>query len=169
MPLVDLTLAVRDLEPSDLTDLEWSGGSEHVRAVADALSASYSGEVALLAVTLPNDRLVGLGAVDFRRSPDAGLIWMLSVHERLQGVGIGTLLVRELEQRIRATGRDTARLTVEQDNPRAAALYRRLGYAEVGSALECWPTGGGRTYVTVTTVLERPLAAREPVARAEGH
>lgn len=164
---MELSLTVRDVEPADLADLEWAGGSEHLRAVADALAASYAGDVVLLAVTLANGRLLACGAVDFRRAPDTGLIWMLSVHERFQGLGVGTLLVGELELRIRAAGRATARLTVEQDNPRAAALYRRLGYSEVGSSLESWPVSGGRSYVTVTAVLEHHLGAHGP-GLAEG-
>ena len=34
---MQLALTVRDLGPEDLTDLEWSGGSEHLNAVAEAL------------------------------------------------------------------------------------------------------------------------------------
>lgn len=157
---VDLTLTVRDVEPADLADLEWAGESEHLRAVAAALAASYAGDVVLLAVTLANGRLLACGGVDFTKTPGAGLIWMLSVHERFQGLGVGTLLVQELESRIRVAGHHRARLTVEQDNPRAAALYRRLGYSEVGSRVESWPVSGGRTYVTVTTVMEHDLGVR---------
>ena len=79
---------------------------------------------------------------------------MLSVHETFQGLGIGTLLIRNLEERVRERGVRAVRLTVEHDNPRAAALYRRLGYREVGDAIETWPVTGDRTYVTVCTVLE---------------
>jgi ribosomal protein S18 acetylase RimI-like enzyme len=154
---VQLDLTVRDLEAEDLGDLDWSGEAEHVTAVAEALMASYAGQVALLAVVLPNGRLVATGGVDFRVSAGAGTLWMLSVHETFQGLGIGTTLIGALEDRIRQAGLRTARMTVEHDNPRAAALYRRLGYVEVGSALESWPVTGGRTYVTVTTVLQRRL------------
>jgi ribosomal protein S18 acetylase RimI-like enzyme len=152
-----LKLTVRDLEPEDLGDLDWSGGPTHITAVADALQASFSGEVVMLVVALPNGRLVANGGVDLRKDPDAGVIWMLSVHETFQGLGIGTRLIAALEQRIADRGRSTARIEVEHDNPRAAALYRRLGYSEVGSTLDSWPTGGDRTYVTVCAVLERQL------------
>jgi ribosomal protein S18 acetylase RimI-like enzyme len=156
---LQLPLTVRDFEAEDLGDVDWSGGAEHVNAVAEALMAAYSDQVALLVVTLPNGRLVAVGGVDFRIAADSGSLWMLSVHETFQGMGVGTLLIGALEDRIRAAGLVTARMTVEHDNPRAAALYRRLGYREVGAALESWPVAGGRTYVTVTTVLERRLSA----------
>jgi ribosomal protein S18 acetylase RimI-like enzyme len=153
---MQLTLTLRDLQPDDLGDLEWSGGPEHIVALAGALQASFTGEVALVVVELANGRLIANGAVDFRRDPDVGRLEMLSVHETFQDLGVGTWLIRALEERVRAAGRSKAELTVEHDNPRAGALYRRLGYREVGSALESWPSGGG-TYVTVTTVLQHDL------------
>jgi ribosomal protein S18 acetylase RimI-like enzyme len=156
---MQLTLTVRDFEPEDLADLEWSGGPEHITALAEALQASFSGEVAMVVVALPNGRLVANGGVDFRTYADAGLIWMLSVHETFQGMGVGTVMIQALEDRIVGRGLRAARMDVEHDNPRAAALYRRRGYREVGSMVGSWPTSGGRTYVTVCTVLERDLRA----------
>jgi ribosomal protein S18 acetylase RimI-like enzyme len=154
---VDLPLTVRDLEPEDLPDLDWSGGAEHLRVVAEMLQASWAGELAALVVALPNGRLVASGAVDFRPDARLGELTTLAVHERLQSLGLGTRLVAALEERVRDRGLRRARITVEHDNPRAAALYRRLGYAETGSRVETWPVTGDRTYVTVTTVLERDL------------
>ena len=157
-----LRLTVRDLEPTDLGDLDWSGGSEHVRVMAQALQASYADEMAVLVVALANGRLVATGAVDFRPDAAAGELTTLAVHEHLQSLGLGTRLVTALEKRVRGRGRGTARLTVEHDNPRARALYRRLGYREVGSRVESWPVAGGRTYVTTTAVLERDLTRPRP-------
>lgn len=154
---VKVRLSVRDLEPTDFGDLDWSGGPEHQRELAAALQAAYAGEVAVLVVALANGRLVAIGAVDFRPDPDVGVLTMLSVHERFQSLGLGTRLVAALEQRVRREGRERSRLSVEHDNPRAAALYRRLGYTEAGSRVESWPVAGGRRYVTVTTMLERVL------------
>src|SRR4029453_14890953 len=119
---MDLRLSFRDLEAADLSDLSWSGGPDHIRAVAAALEASYAGEVVLLVGSLPNDRLIAMGGVAFRTSEEAGNIWMLAVHERLQSLGIGTQLITALEQRILDHGRPIARMLVEQDNPRARPL-----------------------------------------------
>jgi ribosomal protein S18 acetylase RimI-like enzyme len=154
---VKLRLSVRDLEPPDLADLDWSGGSEHVRALAAALQASYAGEMSVLVIALANERLVAVGAVDFRPEPGAGVLSMLSVHEHLQSLGLGTRLVAALEKRVRKRGLARVQLGVEHDNPRALALYWRLGYREVGSRVESWPVAGGRSYVTVSAVLERAL------------
>jgi len=125
---MELTPSFRDLEPADLSDLDWSGGPEHIRAVAVALEASYADEVALVVGCLPNDRLIAMGGVDFRPSEDAGNIWMLAVHERFQSLGAGAELIAALERKIIDHGRPLARMLVEHDNPRARALYERLGY-----------------------------------------
>ena len=111
-----------------------------------------------LGVTVNNDRLIAMGGVDFRLSEDAGSIWMLAVHERFQSLGIGTQLIAALQQKIIDHGRPIARMLVEHDNPRARALYERLGYSERGPALDSWPVAGGKTYVTACTIMERRLA-----------
>jgi ribosomal protein S18 acetylase RimI-like enzyme len=154
---MDLRLGFRDLEATDLSDLNWSGGPDHIRAVAAALEASYAGDVVLLVGLLPNDRLIAVGGVDFRTSDEAGNIWMLAVHERFQSLGVGTELIRALQQKIIDHGRPMARMLVEHDNPRARALYHRLGYSEAGAALDSWPIAGAKTYVTACTIMERTL------------
>lgn len=154
---VQLMVTFRDLEFEDLIDLDWSGGTAHQRVVAEALGLAFEGEVEVICAVLPNGRLVALGGVDFRPSLDAGMLWMLSVHETLQGVKLGTELVAELEQRIRLRRRPTATLTVEHDNPRAQALYRRLGYVVTASSVEDWPLDSGARYVTVCAVMTKTL------------
>lgn len=159
---VKLRLTVRDLQPTDLGDLDWSGGSEHVRAMAAALQAGYAGGVDVLVVALANGRLVATGAVDFRPDAEVGELTMLAVHEHLQSLGLGTRLVAALEERVRARGLSRSRLSVEHDNPRARALYLRLGYREVGGRVDSWAVAGGRTYVTVAAILEHDLTRQAP-------
>ena len=154
---MDVRLSFRDLEAADLSDLDWSGGPEHIRAVAVALEASYAGELGLLVGFLPNDRLIAMGGVDFRLSEDAGNIWMLAVHERFRSLGAGAELIAALEHKIIDHGRALARMLVEHDNPGARALYERLGYSEAGATLDSWPVAGGKTYVTACTIMERRL------------
>jgi ribosomal protein S18 acetylase RimI-like enzyme len=56
----------------------------------------------------------------------------LAVHRALQSCGIGTILIEASEQRIRARGLHRAELGAEECNPRARALYERLGYIAYG-------------------------------------
>ena len=152
---MELALSFRDLEPADLSDLDWSGGPEHIRAVAEALEVAYTGEIALVVGCLPNGRLIAMGGVDFRSSKDAGIIWMLAVHERFQSLGAGAELIAALEYKIIDHHRPLARMLVEHDNPRARTLYERLGYSEAGTTLDSWSVAGGRTFVTACTIMER--------------
>lgn len=68
-----------------------------------------------------------------------------SIEVRLdrRGRGIGTALIRHAEQLARQRGFEQAVIEVDIDNPRARALYERLGYAESG--LGVYTTSG--TYV----------------------
>jgi ribosomal protein S18 acetylase RimI-like enzyme len=136
---VAIVVSFRDLEPSDLSELDWSGGAEHLNSIAEVLGLMMADQA------------------DLRPVPGAGVLWQLVVHPLLQGLGLGTSLVAALEQRLDARGLGEARLSVEHDNPGAARLYRRLGYHELGSAVESWPVAGGRRYVTVTSVLGKSL------------
>lgn len=163
-----LRVSVRDLQPADLGDLDWSGGSAHIRTVAAALQESFAGNAAVLVMELPNGRLVAMGGVDFRPDPGCGRLWMLAVHHRLQSLGLGTRLIAALEDRILRRGRSWARLTVELDNPRAAELYARLGYRELGPVVERWPRDDGTTEVAACTLLERDLRPGTARGRANG-
>lgn len=154
---LELALTVRDVRPEDLVDLDWSGGPAHLVAVAEALQRSYSGEVALIMISAPNGNSIGLGGVDFTRRPGGGELWMLSVRGDWTSLGIGSVLIAALEDRVRERGLLWASLSVEHDNPRAEALYRRLGYVRTGSELDGWPIGPGQSYVTVCFTMLKPL------------
>lgn len=154
---IELALSVRDVSFEDLVDLDWSGGPSHVDALADALQRSYNDETALIMIGTPNGNSIAVGGVDFTRRPGGGELWMLSVRGGWQSLGIGSLLITALEDRVRDRGLPRATLSVEHDNPRAEALYRRLGYVRTGSELDGWPIGPGQSYVTVCFTMAKPL------------
>ena len=81
---------------------------------------------------------MALGGIHYVKIPGAGVLWQLAVHGALQSCGIGTVLIEAAERRIRARGLHRAELSVEENNPRARALYERLGYVAYGSAPESW-------------------------------
>ncbi|MDN5762831.1 MAG: GNAT family N-acetyltransferase, partial [Microlunatus sp.] len=91
-----IDVAFRDLEPADLADLTWSGGAEHLNAIAEVLPLMVAGEVEYLVGGLPNGRLVATGGANLRLAADAGTIWQLAVHPVLRGLGIGTAMVAAL-------------------------------------------------------------------------
>ncbi|MES9535934.1 GNAT family N-acetyltransferase [Actinomadura sp. NPDC000600] len=104
---------------------------------------------------------MAIGGVDHAKTPGAGTLWQLAVHEALQSCGIGTPLIQAAEQRISARGLNRAELSVEETNPRARALYERLGYIAHGRAPESWdqeaPDGTITRYETLCTQMRKHL------------
>ena len=109
----------------------------------------------------PSSLPVALGGIDYTKNPGAGTLWQLAVHGALPSCGIGTILIQAAEQRIRARGLHRAELGVEEHNPRARALYERLGYTAYGREPESWdkeaPDGTITRYDTVLTLMRKEL------------
>jgi ribosomal protein S18 acetylase RimI-like enzyme len=161
MPEIALRLEVRDLGPEDLQSCGWAGTATHLAAIARALERARLGEVEYLAACPPSALPMGLGAIDYAKTTGAGTIWMLEVHPALQSCGIGTILIQAAEQRIRDRGLPRAELGVEDSNPRARALYERLGYAAYGSEPDSWDQeaadGTITRYETMLTLMRKEL------------
>lgn len=73
--------------------------------------------------------VVRWGGTDAGPDPE---ITNLQVPASLQSQGIGTAIVRFAEGLIRDRGFSRALIGVGEDNPRASALYERLGYRDTG-------------------------------------
>src|SRR6516162_10461099 len=161
MPEVVVPLTIRDLTTEDLPACAWSGSPTHLASVAGALERARLGEVDYLAACPPSGLPVALGGVDYAKTPGAGTLWQLVVDEALQSCGIGTILIQAAEQRIRARGLHRAELGVEECNPRARALYERLGYVAYGREPASWdeeaPDGTITRYETVCTLMRKEL------------
>ncbi|MER5630386.1 GNAT family N-acetyltransferase [Streptomyces nitrosporeus] len=160
---VTLHVSVRDLRPEDLPACTWSGSATHLHHVERELARAAAGEVDYLAVCTPAGLPVAIGGVDYRACEGAGTLWQLAVLPALQSCGLGTLLARAAEQRIRDRGLHRAELGVEEDNPRARALYERLGYAAYGRAPDAWdeegPDGTIRRHETMCVLMRKNLTA----------
>ncbi|WP_052863047.1 GNAT family N-acetyltransferase [Streptomyces niger] len=156
-----MPVRVRDLLPRDLPACTWSGSATHLRHVARALERAEAGEVDYLAVCTPVDLPVAIGGVDYQVAAGAGTLWQLAVVPALQSRGLGTLSIRAAEQRIKGRGLHRAALAVEEDNPRARALYTRLGYTAYGRAPDGWdeegPDGSIRRHETMCVLMRREL------------
>jgi len=64
--------------------------------------------------------------------PDCPDVTNLQVPPAKRGRGVGTALMESAEERVRARGLRRIGVGVADDNPRAAMLYARLGYADTG-------------------------------------
>ena len=114
-----------------------------------------------LAVCPPSGLPVAIGGADYPKTPSAGTLRQLAVLPALQSCGIRIMLIEALEQRIRARGLHQAELAVEETNPRASALYKRLGYVTYGREPRSWdqegPAGSITRYETVCTLMRKNL------------
>lgn len=81
--------------------------------------------------------------------------------ERLRSQGIGTALIHAAEDLARERGIMTVGLGVAKDNPRAAALYVRLGYGPLIDYYDRWsyegPDGALHDWVDACTFLVKDL------------
>lgn len=163
---VTLSVTVRDLLPQDLPACTWSGSATHLRHVERELARAAAGEVDYLAVCTPVDLPVAIGGIDYQVSKEAGTLWQLAVLPALQSCGLGTLLVHAAEQRIQHRGLRRAELAVEEDNPRARALYERLGYVAYGRGPDAWDEEGAdgsiRRHETMCVLMRKGLCITPP-------
>ncbi|WP_445443291.1 GNAT family N-acetyltransferase [Clavibacter sp. km1a] len=117
---------VRALAASEVERLEREEppGRGFVRAMWAAQEAGGS----VLLVAWDGGRPLGSGQLDLRGAVPE--LRNLQVEEAARGRGVGTAIIREAERRIGPGGRLT--MGVGLDNPRARALYERLGYRGTG-------------------------------------
>lgn len=152
---------MRDLADGDLPWCGWSGSGLHVKQLGQQLRRSERGEVDYLAVCGPTDLPVAIGGVDYAVKEGAGTLWQLAVNSALQSCGLGTLPILTAESRIAARGLAVAELGVEESNPRARALYERLGYRAYGRELDSWDVetedGAVTRYETMCTLMRKDV------------
>jgi ribosomal protein S18 acetylase RimI-like enzyme len=154
-------LRVDDLTREDVPLLGWSGSAMHLASVVRALDRVELAELEYLAVRAPTGEPIAKCAIDYAKAPGTGWIYQVATAAELQGHGIGTCLIVAAEERIRQREVCVAELGVEDNNPRARALYERLGYREVRRERASWDQqdadGNLARYETELAVLRKEL------------
>lgn len=121
------------MEDYDAVYTLWQGAGPgvHVRPsdTAPEVAKKLERDPDLFLVAEVEGRVVGviIGAWDGRR----GWLHHLAVEEAYRGLGIGSALVREVEERLRAKGCLKVNLLVHAENMAARRLYQHLGYEEM--------------------------------------
>jgi GNAT superfamily N-acetyltransferase len=128
------------------------------RGFARAMWALQEAGGSTLLVAWDGDRPVGAGQLDLRG--DVPELRNLQVDAAERGRGIGTAIVRAAEERV-APGR--LAVGVGLDNPRARALYERLGYRGTGET-----TTTTYAYVDDAGVTRQATETDETLARDLG-
>lgn len=125
---------VRLLREADSRALEWQGGAD-LRAFYDGQWQSHrAGDICVLVAGL-NDFPIGQVAIHWRGKrthPHLPDLQSLRVFPAFQGMGIGSRLIETAEQMVAARGFSQVSLAVGVENPRARALYERLGFYVIG-------------------------------------
>ncbi len=132
------SLSIDSLTFDDLGDIEWSGGPLHPQAVREALERVSTGEVEYLAVRSPDGRPICIGGIDYSANENSGTMWQLATKESLRGLGVGSKLIKAMENKIIDKGLEIAVISVEDTNTEAKSLYERLGYQVYGHKKESW-------------------------------
>jgi ribosomal protein S18 acetylase RimI-like enzyme len=133
--LTEPAVAIRACEERDLRRFEPLGGARHAQYCREEF-ARGSHALTILVATDDDDVPVGKVHLDFeeRAGEKAAVLVAAGVVVGLRSRGIGTQLMRRAEELTLARGFRAIVLGVEDFNPRARALYERLGYAPIGEA-----------------------------------
>ncbi len=81
-----------------------------------------------VAVAHEDSQIVGFGMMEYGEA--RAHLTLLAVHRYRQRRGIGTAIVRWLEDAARTAGLDVVRVEARADNAAAHAFYLKLGYVE---------------------------------------
>ena len=129
-------MRIRTLEEADREVLF----GPRIRWVVDEWLARQSRGEVHVAVAEVDDVPVARVGLDFTASDEPGVVvlWAAHVDPEWQGRGIGTALMRHLEEVAATRGSSVVELLVGEENRRAQALYERLGYVVCGSGVSRW-------------------------------
>lgn len=151
---------MKELGLLDVDQAKWIQGKRHILYLKDAIMKSASGNSSFFGTWI-DGKLIAYCGIRYDTTEDAGYLTMLTVQEDLQGKGIGTKFIKFLEDEILKNDRSHVELSVEDNNPRARALYERLGYKAIRKQKETWEEdasdGGVQMYSTMTDVMRKQL------------
>lgn len=158
---------VRALPVEDFTaqDVErWTDNPTWQVSLRAAVDGVRRGAIEYLTIRAPTGDPIAKGGINFVERPGVGVLFQLDTVDELQSLGLGSRLIEAAEDRIRRRGLRLAGIGVEDSNPRARALYERLGYSFAAREWASWEaTGDDGTrflYETEIDVLIKDITGR---------
>lgn len=139
-------LIIRQVNKADLPDLEWNGEYWKFREMFTELyQYSLTGRALLWLVFSPDGVLIGQAFVMLKSGePDAAdgknraYVFSFRVKKEWRNRGIGSHLMKFIEEDLKQRGFQFVTLNVAKDNLDALRLYQRLGYEVVSSRAGIW-------------------------------
>lgn len=139
-------LLVRQIEKVDLPALEWGNAYlKYRRMFASLYRNVQAGKTLMWIIETPQREMIGQAFVMLKSSEQnaadgtsRAYIFALRVKSAWRNMGIGTYLMRFVEDDLYQRGFKYVTLNVAKDNPDALRLYRRLGYKITGSRPGIW-------------------------------
>jgi ribosomal protein S18 acetylase RimI-like enzyme len=127
--VVTQSVVIRICEERDLEHFDVFGTPQHVDYCREQF-ARGAGALTILVAVDEHDAPVGKLHLDFETRAGMGEAMLIAAGVRpdLRSRGIGTALMDAAEERVCSHGFGAIVLGVEDSNPRAHHLYRRLGY-----------------------------------------
>lgn len=162
---LEVPVVVRLCREEDLRALEWYGRfRDHREIIEEAFRRQVSGDN-LMFLAVANGFPAGQIWADLARGgEDGALFWAFRTFPLLRGMGIGRRLLAVAERELARRGVRHVEIGVEKDNPRARALYERLGYTldrEIREAYEYTTPDGERMRVPIEEwMLRKELRGR---------
>jgi ribosomal-protein-alanine acetyltransferase len=131
MPLTIESALIRDLDKLCEIEKECFTSEAFTKQQIALLLKDYN---SLSLVARENGKTIGfiIGGLRLERSTLVGHIVTIDVFAKHRRKGIGTRLLREIEEIFRERHVQECRLEVREDNARALRLYRKAGYVEIG-------------------------------------
>ncbi len=139
-------LVIRQAGKDDLPALEWEGEYAHFRNLyADVYEGVVHKNALMWIAELPGKGLIGqlfISLISSRYELADGktraYVYGFRIKPAFRNLGIGTAMMRVIEQDLHRRGYSRVTLNVSKENMAARRLYERLGYQVVGNEAGRW-------------------------------
>lgn len=139
-------ISIRQAAQTDLAALEWDGEYTHFRKLYQEIyQSTCRGKALMWLVDLPGEEIIGQIFVQLESSRselangrNRAYVYGFRVKSAYQGEGIGTMLLKTVEEDLRSRKYEWITLNVSRTNLGARRFYERLGYHVVAADPGQW-------------------------------